>query len=95
MTVMVITTKVRPNTSIDFRNKALPLNKPNWPGYIEAATSTIVSEDGFTEVSKTRWESLSNYLYPNLTDEQKNINIQSDKWNTDNNIQVTINIVEE
>jgi hypothetical protein len=95
MAIQVTITKVRPNTSIDFKNKNLPLNKPTWPGYIEQYSSTNISVDGLTEVAVTRWESLDNYLNPVLTEFQKVINDACDLWNKDNNLQVTISYLEE
>jgi hypothetical protein len=87
-------TKIRPNTSIPFKDPTLPLNHPTWPGNIDNI-SNIISEDGLTEVIITVWQDRASFETPNLTEAQEAIRMQSIQWCVNNNITVTLEMFDE
>jgi len=92
--VRSVITKVRPNTDIPFKDPSQPLNYPTWPGYVEFV-SGVTSEDGLTEVLINRWENRTYFENPVLTESQQSIKAQGEQWVANNNISVSIQIVDE
>jgi hypothetical protein len=94
MTVLVTTTKVRPNTSISFKPNQIFQNHSAWAGYIECLY-VMLSEDELTQTTITRWESREYFESPTLTAEQQLINDEFTQWNSTNNIIVNELVEEE
>ncbi len=89
-----IITKVRPNTNTPFKDPSQPLNYPTWPGYVEFV-SGVTSDDGLTEILTHRWENRTYFENPVLTDSQQSTKAQGEQWVANNNISVSIQIVDE
>lgn len=88
-----IITKTRPSTSVPFKNPNQPLNYPTWPGFIQCV-SNVVSEDSLTETITNRWESRSHFENPILTEAQSLIKAQGEQWVIDNNITVSVQVID-
>jgi hypothetical protein len=94
MTAIAKVTKIRPNQEVPFKDPTQPLNCPTWPGFIEIA-NIIFSEDSLTKIMDYRFENRSNYENPTLTAEQIAVKTQGENWCTNNNIIVTIDVIDE
>ena len=94
MTAIVKVTKIRPNQEIPFKDPTQPLNFQAWAGCIEIA-NTNFSEDSLTKIMDYRFENRSDFENPNLTQEQIAIKIQGENWCTNNNITITIDVIDE
>lgn len=88
-----IITKIRPNTSVPFKNPNQPLNYPSWPGFIQCV-SNIVSEDSLTETITNRWENRTYFENPVLTEAQLAVKAQGEQWVVDNNISISIQVID-
>ena len=94
MTVLITTTKVRPNTFVNFTPTGSSSNHSNWSGYIDCL-AILLSNDELTKTTVCRWESREHFESPTLTTEQQMINNEFIQWNLNNNITVTDLIEDE
>jgi hypothetical protein len=94
MTVRVINIKIRPNTTIPFKNPDLFLNHSTWPGYIDGISLELSNQD-LVQTMISRWESREYYSNPVLTSGQLEIKQASEQWLIDNNITLLVEIIEE
>jgi hypothetical protein len=94
MTALITVTKVRPNTVIPYKDPNQPLNCQTWPGFIEIADTTD-REDNLAHTITYRFQDRSYYENPTLTAEQLAVKAQGENWCTNNNIIVTIDVIDE
>lgn len=94
MTALVIVTKVRPDTNIAYKDPTQPINFPTWPGFIEIVNATD-SQDNLTHTITYRFENRSYYENPTLTQQQLDVKTQGEDWCINNNISVTVTVLDE
>jgi hypothetical protein len=94
MTVIVTIQKDRLDVNTPFKDPNQKTNYESWPGFIEV----IRYNDLIGRLSRTicyRFENREYFENPNLTEEQKAAKLQGEIWCANNNITVTIEIIEE
>jgi hypothetical protein len=94
MTVLVTVRKDRSNIDIPFKDSSQGINYETWPGFIESIPYPE-AEGLLSRTINYRFDNREYFENPILTEEQKAIKLQGENYCNNNNIRVTITVLEE